>query len=500
MRSWTACGVVGAMALAAAPGCSSRGLHTATPLGGHAASWRYDVVATGAADELRVEAWLPRGSLSELVVRHGAEAFVHEVQVEVGDAWHDVVRRGAAFHAPECASGCHVRYRFALGEAARALHDTDMAIAWGEVVEASPSVWLLHPALAPAGTRYRFDVHTPPGVSFATGIFTAEDGRPDTYEAYASNIAIAPYAAFGRMRVRRIEAVTGAKLEVAIAPGAYSASEDALTHWVQRSALTMAKFLGCFPLERVMVLVVPAPGKEVRHGETMGDGGASIVVEVGEQADEGALAEDWVLPHEMAHLAVPSVSKRHHWLEEGVAVYVQPIARARARELSAEQVWREFANGMPKGVPLHGDRGLDETPDWARTYWGGATFCLVADVEIRRATGNRLGFEDALRGVVASGGNVAQIWRFDRFLDTADAAVGLSVFRRMHEGMGRSPWVVDLPTVFRELGVVVHDGDVTLDDAAPLAALRRAITEPIDLEARGLSACHTGLVGRLAQR
>ena len=41
------------------------------------------------------------------------------------------------------------------------------------------------------------------------------------------------------------------------------------------------------------------------------------------------------------------------------------------------------------GLPEPGDEGLDYTHTWGRTYWGGATFCLLADVRIRRETHNR---------------------------------------------------------------------------------------------------------------
>lgn len=499
MRASTAWVLAGAVAIGQAA-CTARGGHASAPVGGGQASWRYDVVVDDRVNDLRVEAWFPRGSLADLVVRHGAERFVDKVQVEDTNGWRDVPLRGAARHTPECAEGCHVRYRFLLRDAADALRDVDMAVAWGDVVEASPSVWLLHPTLAPAGTRYRFHVRAPRPVIFATGIFAAEDGGPDTYEADASNIAVAPYGAFGPVRIHPVEAVSGAMLDVAVAPGAYRVTDEALVGWVARSARTMARFLGCFPLERVMVLVVPTGGDQVRRGETMGDGGASIVVEVGERADDDALASDWVLPHEMAHLAVPSVSRKHHWIEEGIAVYVQPIARARAGELTAHEVWREFASGMPLGVPLHADSGLDETPNWARTYWGGATFCLMADLAIRKHTGNRLGFEDALRGLLASGGSVARIWGFDRLLDTADAWIGTPILRPMHDVMGRMPWTVDLSGLFRDLGVIVEGDDVVLVDDAPLASVRRAITEPLSDDSPGLEACRYGPAGRVAQR
>jgi len=502
MRAWAVWAAAAATAIAGA-GCAARGAPVIMPPGGAPTSWRYEVVAGPDARELWIDAWLPPGSLADLVVRRGADRFVQDAEVEDEDGWREVPRRDAALHVPECARGCHVRYRFELRRAAEAMRDIDDAIAWRDVVEAAPSVWLAHPTLAPAGTRYRLHVRTPPGTAFATGIFLADEGQPGTYEADASTLPVAPYAAFGPMRVRHVEAMPGATIDVAIAPASYAASDDALVGWIVRSARTMGRFFGCFPLDRVMVLVVPARGEpsgDVRHGETMGDGGASIVVEVGAHAGEAALDGDWVMPHEMAHLAVPSVSRRHHWIEEGLAVYVQPIARARSGELRPEDVWREFAETMPKGVPGRGDRGLDDTPDWARTYWGGATFCLLADLEIRRRTGNRLGLEDALRGVLAAGGSVAQIWDFDRLLETADAAVGAPVLVPMHHEMGRQAWSVDLRRLFRDLGVVVDGDRVTFDDHAPLAAERRAITEPLPWSSPEPVACRAAGAGRFAQR
>jgi hypothetical protein len=490
------------VAAVASAACVQNSPGLSAPSGGEASSWRYEVVAGPGSRELRIDAWLPAGSLADLIVRPRAERFLRDVQVEEEDGWRGVPLHGSGFHVPRCGRGCHVRYTFALREAAEALHDTDLAIAWSDVIEASPSVWLLHPALAPRGRRYRFRVQMPAGQTFATGVFATDEGRPGTYEADASTIGVAPYAAFGPMRIRHLEVSPGTTLDVGIAPGSYAVSEDAIVRWVGNSARTMARYFGCFPVQSAMVLVVPARGADVRRGETMGDGGASIVVEVGERANEAALRDDWVLPHEMAHLAVPSVARPYHWLEEGVAVYVEPIARARSGELSPETVWRQFALGMPRGAIGQQSGGLDGTSSWARTYWGGASFCLVADVEIRQRSGNRLGFEDALRGILAAGGNVTRIWDFDRLLDTGDSSVGSRVLRPMHDALGHAPWAIDLPRLFVDLGVVLDGDRVTLVDDAPLAGIRRAITEPLSPGIPEPRACADRSLGprRMAQR
>src|SRR5206468_1823979 len=103
-----------------------------------------------------------------------------------------------------------------------------------------------------------------------------------------------------------------------------------------------------------------------------------------------AFAHDWTLTHEMVHLAFPATKEDNtDWLGEGMATYVEPIARAQAGFIPDEEVWRQFVDYMQRGEPRPGDAGIDHARGIGRVYWGGALFCLVADVQIRRATHGR---------------------------------------------------------------------------------------------------------------
>jgi predicted metalloprotease with PDZ domain len=133
---------------------------------------------------------------------------------------------------------------------------------------------------------------------------------------------------------------------------------------------------------------------------------------------------------------------------------------------------------MPKGLPQSGDEGLDNTDTWGRKYRGGAMFALFADVEIRKRSNNRLGLQDAMRGVLAAGGNHEQDWSIQRILSTADKAVGLDVLTRLHDQWGSKPVTPDLDGLWRDLGLKVRDGGLDFDDTAPLASIRKAITAP----------------------
>ena len=248
--------------------------------------------------------------------------------------------------------------------------------------------------------------------------------------------------------------------------------------WITTSAKAVTVYYQKFPVNNVRIYIRLFDGRGVRGGFTKGWNGASIRIAVGTRNSASDFADDWELTHEMVHLAFPSVAEAHHWIEEGSATYVEPIARARAGNLTPEKVWGDLVDGLPKGEPEAGDRGLDYTPTWGRTYWGGALFCLLADIEIRKRTGNRQGLEDALRAVLAAGGTIETEWPLTKALRIGDDGTGVQVLTELYEKMKASPSPVDLEALWKELGVERKQGEIRFKDSAPLARIRRAITTP----------------------
>ncbi len=401
-----------------------------------------------------------------------------EAAAEGSSAFTRASRSGAAFVLPACAGGCRLRYRLALREAAARIDDLDVASEEGDAIEAPPSSWLLAPMDADPRARVRFRVTTSAGARFVTGVFRSREAE-GAWDITVDDLATSPYSAFGPFRVISVEA-PGASIELAIASGGLALSDDDLVAWTKASARAVAAYFDRFPMPSALVMVVPGRGGWVGGGRTLSGGGGSIFMRVGAAASRAALADDWVLVHEMTHLAFPSVpreqARTQDWAEEGLATYVEPFARVRAGLLSAEDAWRGLAEGLPHGLPRANDRGLDRTPTWGRTYWGGALFYLLADVEIRKRTDNRKGLEHALRGILTAGGSNASRWSLDESFAVADRATGTSVLRELHDAMGTSPHPVDVDALLRELGVSITGASVRFDERAPLAAIRRAIT------------------------
>lgn len=271
-------------------------------------------------------------------------------------------------------------------------------------------------------------------------------------------------------------------MQVQIPDSQLTAGSGPLLQWVRRSADIVSHYYGRFPVQELRLRVQPVSGDGVQGGTTfgqaMGRPGGFIRVRVGREVTPAQLVDDWVLVHEMIHLALPDVGEQHAWLSEGISVYVEGIARAQAGNRTVEDVWAEQFHSMPKGLPQPGDRGLDNTHTWGRTYWGGALFCLEADVEIHRRTHNRFGLRDALRAVNRDSGGIVSDWAVDRVFSIGDKAVGVPVLEELYARMKNAPRAPDLAELWRQLGVEPQEHSMQLRDDAPLAEVRRAIMRP----------------------
>ncbi|TLY86067.1 MAG: M1 family metallopeptidase [Gammaproteobacteria bacterium] len=269
--------------------------------------------------------------------------------------------------------------------------------------------------------------------------------------------------------------IDGAAIHVELEPRAFRDGGDAVREWIRRSASIVTGYYGRFPATRLTVRVMAEAGEGVHGGKSFANPDASIRVQVGREVRGAQLLSDWVLVHEMTHLALPDTGEAHAWLSEGIATYVEGVARVQAGNRSEADVWAEEIRQMPRGMPQADDRGLDHTHTWGRTYWGGAMFCLLADVEIRTQTHNRFGLQDALRAVARESGGLSADWPIERVLRTGDGAGGTTTLEDLYAQMKDRPVTPDLMKLWQQLGIEPEGSAVRLSDSAPLAEVRRAI-------------------------
>jgi hypothetical protein len=272
--------------------------------------------------------------------------------------------------------------------------------------------------------------------------------------------------------------IGGSRVEVDYAGAEFGEHAALILPWVRRSGEIVAAYYGRFPVKHLRLALEDQPGEGVHGGKTFANPDAYIRVGVGRAVTAAQLLADWVLVHEMTHLALPDTGEEHAWLSEGLATYVEGIARVQAGNRTELDVWSEELSSMPRGLPQAGDAGLDHTHTWGRTYWGGAMFCLLADVEIRRRTHNARGLQDALRAILASSGGLSADWPIARVLARGDEAVGVPVLQELYARYRDAAPAPDLAQLWTDLGVESAGGTVRLNEAAPLAEIRRAIMRP----------------------
>jgi hypothetical protein len=270
--------------------------------------------------------------------------------------------------------------------------------------------------------------------------------------------------------------VQGSTLCVSIDDPARVLQQPLLRVWIERSARIVADYYARFPAPLVELRIQAAAGGGVRGGRTTNESGLVIQVSVGRDVTPSELAADWVLVHEMVHLALPELGRRHNWLAEGLATYVEGIARAQFGNRDISDVWAEYRRSMPLGLPHAGEGGMDQTPTWGRTYWGGALYCLQTDVAIREQTGNRVGLQTALRAILKETGGYRTERDIDDVLRIGDAATGTRVLQELYREIKATAVAPDLDRLWTRLGIPNDPAAQSFDDHAPLAAIRIAIT------------------------
>ena len=270
--------------------------------------------------------------------------------------------------------------------------------------------------------------------------------------------------------------LAGSMICVTVDDASLIKQQSLLRTWIDRSAHIVADYYGQFPAPNLLIRLGGMDGAGIGGGRTTNDSGLKIQMRVGRAATAESLASDWVLVHEMVHLALPEVGRSHAWLAEGLATYVEGVARAQYGNRDIADVWAEDRHSMPMGLPREGEGGMDQSPTWGRTYWGGALYCLQADVAIREQTGNRIGLQTALRAILKETGGYAHDADIAEVLRIGDGATGTHVLLGLYNQIRTTPQSPNLDLLWTLLGVPNDPKTQPFDDHAPLAAIRIAIT------------------------
>lgn len=375
-----------------------------------------------------------------------------------------------------------VSYRVRLGEAGIALAHLDLATTVEGVALAPLASWLASPVPALRGARATLRVATEAQLRFDTGL----SGKSGRYELSVGEIRVGSYGVFGggiptefelpyaSQRLSGNAPPVPARIQLAVLPGRYRASQEALRAWVIDTATAVSGFYSGFPARKLLIVIVPVVGQSgVSFGKLLPAGGAGIVLKVGEETRAKDLYRDWILTHELFHLGVPSFSGEGKWLDEGLATYFEPIIRYRAGWLTEDEVWSEFARDMPQGLLACETYGLARERDYKDRYWGGALFSLLADIAATNAS--ECGLQGALVAALLGGAKARSVWSLERYIKRLDRDLKSPMLQRLAEAHVFSGSPTNFEQQLAQLGIKRSHFGVELDDQAQLAHVRRRL-------------------------
>ncbi|MCC6524430.1 MAG: hypothetical protein IT373_17355 [Polyangiaceae bacterium] len=393
--------------------------------------------------------------------------------------------------APEDADA--IRYTVDLDALAEDREDFDLALRSGGSLLAPASSFVLCPSPASKAGDIAVTVRMQSGERFTSGM--RFDG--ERYHLGAHEVGVSTYGVFGRFTSEPFElpgrfalgpppappgaeppkaAATRAAIELVTLEGPLESSAAERRAWVERVARAVAAFYRGFPVARTVVVVVPLAGHgEVAFGKVVPASGPTVLLTVGASADAAALGRDWILAHELFHLGVPSFAGRGKWLDEGLATYFEPLVRVRAGLLDPAIAWRDFYYGMRAAAAALGAGRLDAAKDYRDVYWGGALIALLTDLAARERAAGGVGLEVGLRAVLGAGGDASTVWSLEDVVRAVDGALGAPLLAEHTRTYAERGAPVDVDALFAALGVHVDGEQVSFDDDAPRAALRRAL-------------------------
>lgn len=374
-----------------------------------------------------------------------------------------------------------VRYEFELDRAPSSRRGTVQVDRRNRLV--SPALWLWRPRLGSSDqVRVAFDL--PEG--FNVSVPWGEEGNLESaYRFGPSPESSNAMTLFGDFSYHEVQ-VPGATLRVSLLRGPEPAQEQTLLRWLEAAAENVARTYGRFPNPAPQVVVVPVStsgrwGRSpVPFGRVIRDGGEAVQFFVDPERPLEDFLGDWTATHEFAHLMLPYITSRQKWISEGFASYYQNVLMARAGEYSERRAWQKLHEGFERARregQISPNRAAASGIWNARMmiYWSGAAIALMADAELRERSGGTESLDSVLGRLQACCLPANEVWQGMELFAQLDSLTDHDVFARLYRDYADSAGMPDMRPLYSELGIEVVNNRVRLQDAAPLADVRRAI-------------------------
>jgi len=172
-----------------------------------------------------------------------------------------------------------------------------------------------------------------------------------------------------------------------------------------------------------------------------------------------------VVAHELLHfwngVSMTPVDDRQEWFKEGVTDYLTVVTMARNGIVDREYV-KQFLENLGRGQmvarlgmglkPTVEDAARDKHKNWLLVYGGGSVAALAMDVELRKASGGKLGLPDLMKALYAEYGVAGKRYVHDDIVRVARRLSGQDLGPLL-ERIVRNGGMPDQRATFRDIGL-----------------------------------------------
>ena len=343
-------------------------------------------------------------------------------------------------------------------------------------VQMSQGAWLWRdPRRAPALATVRFEL--PEGLHVAAPWPRRTESGGELYVLDDSAFRRPGFVAFGRFEPIRISR-GGVEVEAVRLGDGWTLDDDGVRRWLSTAIDGISTVQGRFPVDHLLVVLVPGYGRGMGFGMVRRGGGHSVAFTVGRESTPEDLESAWVTWHELSHLQLPALPQRDAWLYEGLATYYQEVLPARLGIQSASEAWATLADGFSRGAqdrrrsPLSREAStMMETGAFQRVYWAGTAFSLEADVRLRRRGAS---LDAALTRAAPAWRDDTHVWTSSRLCALWDRRLDRAILSPLRSRFASLVEFPDTARLLTQLGVRPRGDRVELE-RAELSGVRDAI-------------------------